>query len=492
MSRVGNDSHSDLQTARFPSSRGLSITRQPEYTLDRDEDNLPPVVGQIVMQRRTRPKLAKEHRPGLRRWLRFNETGNTTWLQADKFAIVHELGVRLRDLRIIDPNPIGATRPQTYLAHSSRVRSPMAILIRERALVVSLEDVKCIISTDQVLVLDAVDSSLGTLTQELYRRLNSPPHPDDPPYELKALEVCLDVSCRSLEQLASSVESESLPTLDALAGGDTSPKRLELVRRLKSRMVHLVRRTEASKEVLEKLLADDKDMRDMVLSAKILTTGSQLGTVHEDAAPHDGGAGPSSGPAAAHDAAAAEDAAAPREPDDAVLDDNQGEPAAHPTGSLGTSWPHSVSRLTRASLQRRQSGVGNPSASGDSLADTAGDDMIAEVEMLLEAYYMQADNTLERLRALQEYVGDTEDLLEISMDSLRNRLITLELMLTLASLSVAFIAMVAGVFGMNMKNTFEESTQAFIVTVLISCVVATSIFAGGLLWCRRQRWLPNA
>ena len=57
-------------------------------------------------------------------------------MQADKSALTHELGIQLRDLRLLDPQ----------LAHSY----PSAILCREKALVVNLEHIKCIITTDQV------------------------------------------------------------------------------------------------------------------------------------------------------------------------------------------------------------------------------------------------------------------------------------------------------------------------------------------------------
>ncbi len=57
-------------------------------------------------------------------------------MQADKSALTHELGIQLRDLRLLDPQ----------LAHSY----PSAILCREKALVVNLEHIKCIITIDQV------------------------------------------------------------------------------------------------------------------------------------------------------------------------------------------------------------------------------------------------------------------------------------------------------------------------------------------------------
>lgn len=50
--------------------------------------------------------------------------------------------------------------------------------------------------------------------------------------------------------------------------GQVTPHNLERVRRIKSRMVRLNTRGETIREVLEKFLDDDDDMKDMNLSAK--------------------------------------------------------------------------------------------------------------------------------------------------------------------------------------------------------------------------------
>ena len=63
------------------------------------------------------------------------QEGTASFIQADKIAIVRKFKVPLRDLRILDPN----------LSSSN----PSALLVRERALVINLEHIKCIIGTDR-------------------------------------------------------------------------------------------------------------------------------------------------------------------------------------------------------------------------------------------------------------------------------------------------------------------------------------------------------
>ena len=42
------------------------------------------------------------------------------------------------------------------------------------------------------------------------------------------------------------------------------------------------------------------------------------------------------------------------------------------------------------------------------LGDDSDDDDVNEVEMLLEAYFIQVDNTHNKLATLHEYIDDTE------------------------------------------------------------------------------------
>ena len=67
--------------------------------------------------------------------------------QADKHTFVQNLGIPMRDLRVLDP-----------MVQQASKRS--AIFVRERALVVSLERLRLIISRDQCIVLSAPHSPI--------------------------------------------------------------------------------------------------------------------------------------------------------------------------------------------------------------------------------------------------------------------------------------------------------------------------------------------
>ncbi|KAJ8434764.1 hypothetical protein Cgig2_019689 [Carnegiea gigantea] len=87
--------------------------------------------------------------------------------------------------------------------------------------------------------------------------------------------------------------------------------------------------------------------------------------------------------------------------------------------------------------------------SGSLVTSNYWDDDVEDLEMLLEAYFMQLDGTRNKILSVREYIDDTEDYVNIQLDNQRNELIQLQLTLTIASFAVALDTLIAGIFGMN-------------------------------------------
>ena len=66
------------------------------------------------------------------------------------------------------------------------------------------------------------------------------------------------------------------------------------------------------------------------------------------------------------------------------------------------------------------------------------------VENLLESYFMQIDSTHDRLDAIGEFIEDTEEYINIELDSSRNRLLRLEIVLTAGTFGITMFSLVAG------------------------------------------------
>ncbi|XP_058212047.1 magnesium transporter MRS2-I-like [Rhododendron vialii] len=333
---------------------------------------------------------------GSRSWILMDAAGEDTVLDVDKYAIMHRVQIHARDLRILDP----------LLSY------PSTILGREKAIVLNLEHIKAIITAEEVLLRDPLDDNVIPVVEELRRRLPlsnairegqadgkemggqhdiDAGEEDESPFEFRALEVALEAICSFLAARTTELETAAYPALDELTS-KISSRNLDRVRKLKSAMTRLTARVQKVRDELEQLLDDDDDMADLYLSRKLA-----------------GASSPVSGSGASN-----------------------WFPASPTIGSK-------ISRASRASM-----------------ATVRGDENdVEELEMLLEAYFMQIDGTLNKLTTLREYIDDTEDYINIQLDNHRNQLIQLELFLSSATVCLSIYSLVAGIFGMNIPYTWN-------------------------------------
>jgi len=140
----------------------------------------------------------KKRGQGLRSWIRVDAaTGDSQIIEVDKFTIMRRCDLPARDLRLLDPLFV----------------YPSTILGREKAIVVNLEQIRCIITADEVLLLNSLDSYVLQYVVELQRRLKAAGRgevwrseegelktsPDYLPFEFRALEVALEAACTFLD-----------------------------------------------------------------------------------------------------------------------------------------------------------------------------------------------------------------------------------------------------------------------------------------------------
>lgn len=436
---------------------------------------------------------------GVRPWLLLDSTGQAQIIEAGKHAIMRRTGLPARDLRILDP----------ILSY------PSTVLGRERAIVINLEHIKAIITAQEVLLLNSKDPSVTPFVDELQRRILrhhhatsqegmadgdtewthlydigeprsrevSPPRvsaesgrevkPDGKhsfdkrdgpkllPFEFIALEACLEAACSSLENEARTLEQEAHPALDKLTS-KISTLNLERVRQIKSRLVAITGRVQKVRDELEHLLDDDEDMAEMYLTEKLeqqFEDSSSSSFVNEENMEEE----------------ILQTEIADRVPGDDLMD-NQPE-QLYRANTLGRD-----SRGTRTSTTR----------SNSKHLD------VEELEMLLEAYFVQIDGTLNKLSTLREYVDDTEDYINIMLDDKQNHLLQMGVMLTTATLVVSAFVVVAGVFGMNIHvELFNNDTDTqkavgmrkFLWTVGGGTTGSIFLYIVAIVWCKSKRLL---
>uniref|UniRef100_A0A0E0F471 Magnesium transporter n=1 Tax=Oryza meridionalis TaxID=40149 RepID=A0A0E0F471_9ORYZ len=149
--------------------------------------------------------------------------------------------------------------------------------------------------------------------------------------------------------------------------------------------------------------------------------------------------------------------------------------AASPvSGSGGPNWfpasPTIGSKISRASR-----------ASAPTIHGNEND--VEELEMLLEAYFMQIDGTLNKLTTLREYIDDTEDYINIQLDNHRNQLIQLELFLSSGTVCLSLYSLVAGIFGMNIPYTWNDNHG---YVVLVSGLFCAFMFVSIVAYARHK------
>ncbi|KAL0551134.1 hypothetical protein IC582_010216 [Cucumis melo] len=375
----------------------------------------------------------KKKKQSSRNWILLDCTGQGTVLDVDKHAIMHRVQIHARDLRILDP----------LLSY------PSTILGRERAIVLNLEHIKAIITADEVLLRDPTDEHIIPVVEELQRRLplsngfQFQVQGDGKEYQSgqqdgEAEEDDSPFEFRALEValeaicsfLAARTTELETAAYPALdeLTAKISSRNLDRVRKLKSAMTRLTARVQKVRDELEQLLDDDDDMADLYLSRKMSSSSPVSG----------------SGPA-------------------------NWFPASPTIGSK-------ISRASRASV-----------------ATVRGDeDDIEELEMLLEAYFMQIDGTLNKLTTLREYIDDTEDYINIQLDNHRNQLIQLELFLSSGTVCLSIYSLVSAIFGMNIPYTWNDDHGYMFKWVVIVAGFASAVLFITIIYYARYKGLVGS
>ncbi|PPD85500.1 hypothetical protein GOBAR_DD17562 [Gossypium barbadense] len=365
-------------------------------------------------------------------WISIDAKGKSVILDVDKYAIMRRVQVHARDLRILDP----------------MLSYPSTILGREKVIVLNLEHIKAIITAEEVLLRDPYDDNVIPIVAELKRRL-----PQD------NLTFALEAICSFLDARTRELEIDAYPALDELtskvivgfaatywgrvlalkqngnpiwsqllsksmhSSAKISSRNLDRVRKLKSAMTRLTNRVQKVRDELEQLLDDDDDMADLYLSRKLAGACSPVGSFSV----------PSWYP---------------------------------PSPTIGSK----ISRTSRASA-----------------VTVEEDNDVEELEMLLEAYFMQIDSTLNKLTTLREYIDDTEDYINIQLDNHRNQLIQLELFVSSGTVCLSIYSLVAAIFGMNIPYTWKEGHEyMFKWVVILTGLLCTSTFTSIVSYARHK------
>ena len=304
------------------------------------------------------------------------------------------------------------------------------------------------------------------------------------PFELVVIEAALKEVYASLSLQIKELEGVALPALDALTRS-VSSSNLERVRKVKTRHQRLTLRTEALRDELQRFLQDDDYLSEMCLTRrKELEEAAKQALAAEQTQ-----MAPTGGPPR-------ETMAPPRPPvpfNPGSLSRRSGMALARlHSGTTSSSPPHhAASALPSRDVLMAMGG--NQAATAAAVAAAAEVDADAEaqqdVENLLESYYMQVDGLFDKLVSVGEYVKDTEEYINIELDSSRNRLIRFEVILTVASFAIMPFNLLAGILGENLiiPEQITGSVGQFYGVNLVATALCLFIFYLFTLYMRYKK-----
>ncbi|KAH7834398.1 hypothetical protein Vadar_015561 [Vaccinium darrowii] len=312
--------------------------------------------------------------------------GARLWMRFDKFG----------QSELIECDKSTIIKRVSIPARDLRILGPVFshssnILAREKAMVVNLEFIKAIVTAEEVLLLDPLRQEVLPFVDQLRQQI-----PQKTPLKTQGGEqTAANDSEKHLStggqwlpvpEAVEDLERDAYPVLDELAR-NVSTINLEHVRSLKSNLTRLLARVQKVRDEIEHLLDDNEDMAHLYLTRRWLQSQQSEALI--------------------------------------------GAAASNSIVSAGPDLRHLNSNRS-ASLMS---------------SNYVDDHDVEDLEMLLEAYFMQLDGTRNKILSVREYIDDTEDYVNIQLDNQRNELIQLQLTLTIASFAIAVETMIAGAFG---------------------------------------------
>ena len=109
-----------------------------------------------------------------------------------------------------------------------------------------------------------------------------------------------------------------------------------------------------------------------------------------------------------------------------------------------------------------------------------------ELEVLLENYEKLVDEINDKLKRMIREIDITQKIANLSLATTRNDIAILNTKISMISISLSFGSLVASTFGMNLRNSYEDNSFAFIiVSSIIICLFTTSMIISMII-CKRK------
>jgi len=463
--------------------------------------------------------------------IRLGPTGDCTILYVRRRDLIKANYLQPRDLRRIDP----------HMA-LSRTLQGQTLLVKEMIMIINIGGVKILCSAEKALLFDP--SSLQSrrfleilipklrfgirprqkLSNQQFimneDKLHYTRHRGRQPFELEMIETTLMIATGWLDSELVSVTRRLHQTLTKLPRF-INPKNLEDLRKVKSVMVELESRADALRELLEELLDDEDELRKFNISSrpirqvnqqrrdrerldrklereKIALEGAdeeedieKKNTMRSYDSCSKVNLGNKSSNQVRKNGTNQDNFIAKRLENRKILKENNLDnnislkatdiiesEDRKPTDFLPGGKRDQFSNMTEEELLKKD----YEDAIEDLNDEKEAEKELDEIEDLLEYYLQRAVTTQAEAERSLQLARDLEESISVNLSARRFEVNRLELTLAIGSFAVASGALIAGIFGMNLKSYVENSSLGFFA---VCSIILFTIFLIGFLLYRQ-------
>jgi len=347
-----------------------------------------------------------------------------------------------------------AARDVRLLRSSAPVLAP-----REGYMLFDFGELRGILQADRLTLIGADRPAVAALGEEIQRRLEQDKleggaAEEQQPFEVRALECMLEQVYTVVEetlQRLSVLVSSTLAELTNPSSFDSEGRREAALGRLlplRISLSSLETRARRVSVLLDELLDSEEDISDMCLThlQRLDAPSTALSFLGEEAVAEG---------ERLRGRAGAEGALLGAEADESAEEE--------------------VAHMSAAEAEAREVAAAEAEAEE---AEAAQEQM----EELLDVYDARFNSLCDQIEQLGSTIENTQDVLELTLDNERNRIARLELLLSMAGLSVGSCSAVSGFFGMNLLSGVENMAGLFVFVTGTSILLTGSLF----VTCWRQ------
>jgi magnesium transporter len=109
-----------------------------------------------------------------------------------------------------------------------------------------------------------------------------------------------------------------------------------------------------------------------------------------------------------------------------------------------------------------------------------------EAEVLIENYLQDIFSTRTKASLMQHRIQNTESLVMLKLDSMRNYLLGVDILFSIVAISISVGTFIAGIFGMNLASHLDEKDGWFWGVTIFSIALMILIGGASFIFFRRQ------